>query len=106
MEWNEIGSMVAVLGAAGSFLIWLYKILVQRPDQRNQEETTKALIEAQKKQADHLEKTLMPLTYQIKSLNENLNESKKDREAIHEELEEHEEQLIDHDKRISILERR
>src|SRR5690625_4396192 len=104
MAVGELASLFAVIGGAGSFLIWLYKHLVQKPDQKIRKESTDRIIASEKANRVHLENTLQPLSFEIKMLNQYLDESMKDRENIHSKLDEHEEQLIDHDKRISHLE--
>lgn len=98
MTVGEIASQITSITVIGGALIWLYNVLVGKP---NRELERKVL----EKNARDLKETLDPLTYQIKTLNENLKESQEDRKNIHIELEEHEDRLHSHDKRITVLER-
>ena len=88
-----IATLFGVIGSMTAAISWISK--------KNEERMGRAIKEA-----------LSPLTHQMETLNNNLSESKDDRQKIHEELEEHEERLdghdknfYDHDKRISFLER-
>jgi len=98
MAIGEIASQITSITVIGGALIWLYNVLVGKPNR----ELERKLLE---KNARDLKETLNPLTYQIKTLNENLKESKEDRKNIHIELGEHEDRLHNHDKRITVLER-
>lgn len=98
MAIGEIASQITSITIIGGALIWLYNVLVGKPNR----ELERKLLE---KNARDLKETLDPLTYQIKTLNENLKESQEDRKNIHIELEEHEDRLHNHDKRITVLER-
>ncbi|SEN73225.1 hypothetical protein SAMN04488134_101763 [Amphibacillus marinus] len=104
MTWGEIGSIVGSLSAAGSFLIWLYKKLVQEPDQKIREKTAEDLLQADQEQRMHMEKVLLPISDQIQRLNENLEESRLDRIRIHERLDHHKEEIVGLDKRFTKIE--
>src|SRR5690625_6997753 len=60
MAVGELASLFAVIGGAGSFLIWLYKHLVQKPDQKIRKESTDRIIASEKANRVHLENTLQP----------------------------------------------
>lgn len=81
-----IATLFGVIGSMTAAISWISK--------KNEERMGRAIKDA-----------LSPLTHQMETLNNNLCESKEDRRKIHEELEEHEDKLFDHDKRISLLEK-
>lgn len=95
---SVIGSISVILTFVGKWLITFYKKTVTEPMQENSKELQEGYTSA-------INESIAPLTQSIELLNHNLQESQQDRRAIHGVLEEHEGTLIDHDKRISFLER-
>lgn len=105
MEWVDfiikagsvVGSISVIFTFVGKWLIKFYTKTVTEPMQENskklQEEYTQAI-----------ESSIAPLTHAIELLNHNLQDSQRDRIGIHGRLDEHEDVLTDHDKRISFLE--
>lgn len=95
---SVIGSISVITAFVGKWLITFYKKTVTEPMQENSKELQEGYTNA-------INDSIAPLTQSIELLNHNLQESQQDRQAIHGVLEEHEGTLIDHDKRISFLER-
>lgn len=81
-----IATLFGVIGSMTAAISWISK--------KNEERMGRAIREA-----------LSPLTHQMETLNNNLGESKEDRQKIHEELEEHDERLDNHETRITVLEK-
>lgn len=95
---SVIGSISVIIAFVGKWLITFYKKTVTEPMQENSKELQEGYTNA-------INASITPLTHSIELLNHNLQESRQDRENIHGVLDEHEDTLIDHDKRISFLER-
>ena len=96
---SVIGSISVITAFVGKWLITFYKKTVTEPMQENSKELQEGYTNA-------INASIAPLTQSIELLNHNLQESQQDRENIHGVLDEHEYALIDHDKRISFLERK
>jgi len=60
----------------------------------------------EKRMGNAIKDALTPLTYELRDLNNNLNDSKEDRKNMHIILDEHDDKLQDHEKRIYRLEDR
>jgi len=80
-----VATAFGIIGAMAGAISWLSK--------KSEDRMGRAIKDA-----------LTPLTNQISNLNNNLNESKEDRKNIHLELEEHDDCIKNHDKRITVLE--
>lgn len=94
LQWGAIaGALMGIF----SFLIWVYKKLISEPNQ----ELEKRL---QKENNEALRTSIAPLTDSIKQLNYLLEESKKDRECLHNRDSQQEIVLDDHETRITVLE--
>jgi len=81
-----IATIMGIIGSMAAAVTWV--------SQKNEERMGNAIKDA-----------LTPLTYELRDLNNNLNDSKEDRKNMHIILDEHDDSLKEHDKRISILER-
>lgn len=112
----QISVQIGALTAIGSALIWVYKKLVSEPDKRMVEKMQKEINEEnarlQRENSDALKQSIEPLTKSIELLNYNLQDSQKDRLALHAHDEKQDKQIetlengfFDHEKRISIIER-
>jgi len=101
MEWSglatQMTSIITSFTIIGGALIWIYKKLVSEPDKRMAEKI-------QRDNTESLKQSVEPLTRSIELLNHNLADSAKDREQLNVKVGIHDEELNDHDKRISILE--
>jgi len=101
MEWSglatQMTSIITSFTIIGGALIWIYKKLVSEPDKRMAEKI-------QRDNTESLKQSVEPLTRSIELLNHNLADSAKDREQLNVKVGQHDEELNDHDKRISILE--
>jgi len=101
MEWSglatQMTSIITSFTIIGGALIWIYKKLVSEPDKRMAEKI-------QRDNTESLKKSVEPLTRSIELLNHNLADSAKDREQLNVKVGQHDKELNDHDKRISILE--
>lgn len=80
-----ITGIFAIMGAVGGFITWLNS-------------------QSNKKIASSITAALSPLTFEIKTLNSHLEANGVEHKEFKGVLQEHEECLHDHDKRISILE--
>lgn len=102
MEWSEyLGQMASVVGSltvVGGALIWIYKKLVSDPDKRMAEKI-------QRENTEALKQSIEPLTKAIDMLNNNLEESKKDRVRLNKTVDGHTNILNNHETRISVLEK-
>ena len=101
MEWSglatQMTSIITSFTIIGGALIWIYRKLVSEPDKRMAEKI-------QQDNTESLKQSVEPLTRSIDLLNHNLADSAKDREQLNAKVGLHDEELNDHDKRISILE--
>ncbi|MGB3161536.1 MAG: hypothetical protein WBA84_09850 [Carnobacterium sp.] len=112
MEISEIiaqmASTITAFVTIGGALIWVYKILVSDPDKRLaekiQKENAESAKEMQRENTESLRNSVEPLTKSIDLLNRNLADSARDRANLNIEMSKHAEYLIDHDKRITVLE--
>lgn len=59
-----------------------------------------------KRIADSITKAITPLTYEMKTLNSHLEVNSVEHKEFKEKMEEHDDCLHDHDKRITVLEKR
>lgn len=80
-----ITGIITIMGAIGGFITWLNS-------------------QSNKKIASSITAALSPLIYEIKALNTHLEANGEEHKEFKGILEEHEECLHDHDKRITILE--
>lgn len=94
---KAMGLVLSTGGALGAVLAWIYKKIISEPSDRAHEKIQMEYMRV-------MTETITPLTYEIKKLNDTLNDSKKDREKIHEELDEHGKLLSEHELRITVLE--
>lgn len=112
MEWTgiiaQMSSTITAFTIIGGALIWVYKKLVSDPDKRLaekiQKENAESAKEMQRENTESLRNSVEPLTKSIDLLNQNLADSARDRANLNTEMNKHAEYLIDHDKRITILE--
>lgn len=112
MEWTvtvaQMASTITAFVTIGGALIWVYKKLVSDPDKRMaekiQKENAYLAKEMQRENSESLRTSVEPLTKSIDLLNRNLADSARDRANLNIEMEKHAEYLIDHDKRITVLE--
>ena len=94
---GEYASQITSITVIGGALIWIYNVLIGRPNRELERKVSE-------KNSRDLRETIVPLTYQIRTLNDNLKESQEDRKNIHAELEEHDDRIHNHENRITILE--
>lgn len=80
-----ITGVFGIMGAVGGFITWLNS-------------------QSNKRIADSITRALSPLTYEIKALNTHLEANNVEHKEFKGLLDEHEDCLHDHDKRITILE--
>ena len=92
-----LASVVGSLTVVGSALIWVYNQMIAKPIEKKR-------LEAEKKRNEMMVKVILkenkPLNESIKQLTEWLSESRNDRIAIHENLDQHEKMINEHEKRI------
>ena len=92
-----LASVVGSLTVVGSALIWVYNQMIAKPIEKKR-------LEAEKKRNEMMVKVILkenkPLNESIKQLTERLSESRNDRIAIHENLDQHEKMINEHEKRI------
>lgn len=93
----QFGALAGAITAIGSLFVWLYNKLVKEPDRKLEEKLSHESNRA-------LEKTVEPLTYEIKKLNHLLNESQSDRKNLHAQDDKQNVVLENHETRISVLE--
>lgn len=67
---------------------------------------TRQSLKLNNKIADSIKESLTPITYEIRTLNSHLDTNKEDHKEFKIQLEDHEECLYDHDKRITVLEKK
>ena len=84
---NMVATILGIAGIIGGFI-------------------TKQSLKLNKKIADSLKESLTPIAYEIKALNTHLDTNKEDHKEFKIQLEDHEECLHDHDKRITVLEKK
>lgn len=112
MEWSELvkqmASIITSFTIIGGACIWIYKKLVSDPDKKTAERVQKEIAESakemQRENTESLRNSVEPLTKSIDLLNRNLADSARDRANLNIEMSKHAEYLIDHDKRITVLE--
>lgn len=101
MEWSEyltvVASLIGSITIIGGALIWIYKKLVSDPDKRMAEKI-------QRENTEALKQSIEPLTKAIDMLNNNLEESKRDRIKLNKKVDEHDDCLSDHHTRLTVLE--
>ena len=97
---DNIATLASVIGSltvVGSALIWVYNQMIAKPIEKKR-------LEAEKKRNEMMVKVILkenkPLNESIKQLTEWLSESRNDRIAIHENLDQHEKMINEHEKRI------
>lgn len=92
-----LASVVGSLTVVGSALIWVYNQMIAKPIEKKRSEE-------EKKRNEMMVKVILkenkPLNESIKQLTEWLSESRNDRIAIHENLDQHEKMINEHEKRI------
>ena len=92
-----LASVIGSLTVVGSALIWVYNQMIAKPIEKKR-------LEAEKKRNEMMVKVILkenkPLNESIKQLTEWLSESRNDRIAIHENLDQHEKMINEHEKRI------
>lgn len=81
-----IGGVLGIAGTLGGVVGWLV-------DKSN------------KRIADSITQAIIPLTYEMKALNTHLEANNVEHKGFREMLEDHEDCIHDHDKRITILEK-
>ena len=81
-----ITSVLGIMGIVGGFITWLNS-------------------QSNKRIANSITAALSPLTYEIKTLNSHLEVNSIEHKEFSKMLEEHEDGLHDHDKRITVLEK-
>lgn len=90
MEAQDILNMIiAVLGIAGTIGGFVTRLAVKNS----------------KHIAENITKAITPLSHEIRMLNAHLENNNKEHKEFKEQLEEHEDCLHDHDKRIYVLEK-
>lgn len=90
MEAQDILNMIiAILGIAGTIGGVVTRISVKNSNQI----------------AENITKALTPISYEIRTLNSHLDNNKVEHKEFKVQLEEHEDCLHDHDKRITVLEK-
>ena len=67
---------------------------------------TRQSLKLNNKIADSIKESLTPITYEIRTLNSHLDTNKEDHKEFKIQIEDHEECLHDHDKRITVLEKK
>jgi len=80
-----ITSALGIMGVVGGFITWLNS-------------------QSNKKIANSITAALSPLTYEIKTLNSHLEVNSIEHKEFKETLQEHEDSIHEHDKRIAVLE--
>lgn len=81
-----IAGVLGIMGTIGGFITWLNA-------------------QSNKKIANSITAALSPLTYEIKTLNSHLEANSIEHKEFKEVLQEHEDSIHEHDKRITVLER-